>query len=248
MTERAAIYIGTSGWHYQHWVGSFYPERLPASKMLAYYCEKFDTVELNASFYRLPQKTALEQWRETTPKNFRFAVKGSRFITHMKKLKDPEQALARFLDAVEVLGKKLGPILFQLPPQWELDLDRFSHFLSCLPRRHRYAFELRNATWHVPPVYDLLQRHRAACCIFHLAGEQSPLEVTTDFVYVRLHGPGGKYQGSYDDAALRIWARRIRSWSEQLKAIHIYFDNDQAGYAAHNALRLKELTASLARG
>ncbi len=238
-----SVHIGTSGWHYKHWVGTFYPAKTPASKMLAYYCEKFDTVELNNSFYHLPKKNSLESWRDSTPKHFCFAAKGSRFLTHMKKLKDPEQGLARFFDAIGTLEHKLGPILFQLPPNWELDFERLATFLSFLPSEHRYAFEFRNATWSVPETYDLLARHNVAYCIFDLAGTQSPIQITADFCYVRLHGPGGKYQGSYSDDALQAWARRIREWQRELKAVYLYFDNDQAGYAAHNALRLKELVA-----
>lgn len=237
------LYIGTSGWHYKHWIGTFYPVRTPTSKMLALYCERFDTVELNNTFYRLPTQPALENWRDATPEHFCFAAKGSRFLTHMKKLKDPDQGLARYFDAIEILAHKLGPILFQLPPNWEIDLDRLATFLHALPKHHRYAFEFRNPSWNVQPVYDLLAAHRAGYCIFDLAGFQSPLEVTTDLVYVRLHGPGGKYQGSYSDQALREWARRSRIWRRENRAVYIYFDNDQAGYAAHNALRLKELTA-----
>jgi uncharacterized protein YecE (DUF72 family) len=242
MVQRlATIRIGTSGWHYKHWVGTFYPPRTPGSKMLAYYTEKFDTVELNNSFYHLPKEPSLEAWRDTTPAGFCFAAKGSRFLTHMKKLKDPEQGLSRFLDAIEVLEHKLGPILFQLPPNWELDLERLAKFVSFLPREHRYAFEFRNATWSVPQTYDLLARHNIGYCIFHLAGVHSPIQVTADFTYVRLHGPGGKYQGSYSEADLGKWAKRIRTWRRELKTIYVYFDNDQAGYAAQNALRLKEL-------
>lgn len=209
--------------------------------MLAYYRERFDTVELNNSFYHLPKKSSLESWRDSTPAGFRFAAKGSRFLTHMKKLKDPEQGLKKFLDAVEVLEHKLGPILFQLPPNWELDLDRLANFLSFLPREHRYAFEFRNATWSVPETYDLLARYNIAYCVFHLAGMHSRIRVTADFAYVRLHGPGGKYQGSYSDAALIEWAERIAAWRRELKTIYVYFDNDDAGYAAQNALRLKEM-------
>ena len=242
MVQRlGAVWIGTSGWHYKHWVGTFYPERTPGSRMLAYYMERFDTVELNNSFYHLPKKTSLETWRDSTPPGFCFAAKGSRFLTHMKKLKDPEQGLARFLEAIEVLEPKLGPILFQLPPNWELDFDRLSVFLSFLPREHHYAFEFRNATWSVPEVYELLRRHNAGYCIFDLAGTQSPVEVTADFAYVRLHGPGGKYQGSYSGVALRDWGERVARWRQQLRAVYVYFDNDQAGYAAENALRLKQL-------
>ncbi|MBV9300583.1 MAG: DUF72 domain-containing protein [Acidobacteriaceae bacterium] len=242
MVQRlGSVRIGTSGWHYKHWVGAFYPQRTPGSKMLAYYCENFDTVELNNSFYHLPKQTSLESWRDSTPAGFCFAAKGSRFLTHMKKLKDAEQGLARFLDTIEALEHKLGPILFQLPPNWELDLPRLSAFLNLLPRSHHYAFEFRNPTWSTPATYDLLRRHNIAYCVFDLAGTQSPIEVTADFAYVRLHGPGGKYQGSYSDAALRQWAKRISIWRRELKAVYMYFDNDQAAYAAHNALTLKQL-------
>lgn len=238
----ARVHIGTSGWHYKHWRGPFYPETLQASRMLSWYAERFDTVELNNTFYHLPSQKALERWRSSTPDNFCFAVKGSRYITHMKKLKDPEQALDRFFEMADLLGSKLGPILFQLPPFWQPDLERFSHFLSALPPRHRYAFELRNAAWETPEVADLLRRHRAGYCIFHLAGAQSRMEITADFTYIRLHGPGGKYQGSYTDEQLWSWAHRIRQWRTELKDIYVYFDNDDSGYAARNALRLKEMT------
>jgi uncharacterized protein YecE (DUF72 family) len=212
--------------------------------MLAYYCEKFDTVELNNSFYHLPKKNSLESWRDSTPPHFCFAAKGSRFLTHMKKLKDPEQGLKKFLDAIEILGHKLGPILFQLPPNWELDSERFRTFVAFLPKEHRYAFEFRNASWSVSETYDFLRQHNIAYCAFHLAGTHSPIEVTADFAYVRLHGPGGRYQGSYSTAALRDWAKRIRKWRHELKAIYLYFDNDQAGYAAQNALTLRKLVRS----
>ena len=237
----AEIRIGTSGWHYKHWVGQFYPERWPASKMLAYYQERFDTVEINNSFYRLPVESALKLWRTSTPPDFLFAVKGSRFLTHMKKLNNAEDGLKRFLDAVDVLAPKLDTILFQLPPQWEINLDRLGAFLALLPRHYRYAFEFRNPTWDTPESYKLLAKHNAAYCIFDLAGYLSPLEVTADFSYVRLHGPGGKYQGSYSDAALQKWASTIAEWSKKLAAVYIYFDNDDSGYAPRDALRLKAL-------
>jgi uncharacterized protein YecE (DUF72 family) len=237
----ATIWIGTSGWHYKHWLGNFYPERLAPPKMLPFYCERFDTVELNNSFYHLPKQTALESWRDTTPEGFCFAAKGSRFLTHMKKLKDPEQGLLRFFEAIEVLQHKLGPILWQLPPNWALDYERLANFISFLPAYHRYAFEFRNTTWDTPEIYELLRRNNMAYCAFHLAGVQSPIEITADFAYVRLHGPGGKYQGSYDDAALAAWADRIQMWAKDLKTVYLYFDNDEAGYAAHDALRLKAM-------
>lgn len=235
------IWTGTSGWHYKHWIGKFYPPRLPASGMLDYYARQFDTVELNNTFYKLPTAPALTTWRESTPAGFHFAVKGSRFLTHMKKLRNAEVGLKRFLDAVEILGPKLGPILFQLPPNWEADPGRLDEFLRLLPRGRRCAFEFRNATWNTPAICDLLARHHAGYCIYDLAGYQSPIEVTADFTYIRLHGPGGKYQGSYSDAALQEWARRIQEWSRNLSAVYVYFDNDDSGFAPHDALRLKAL-------
>ena len=237
----AAVHIGTSGWHYKHWVGKFYPGKTSASRMLSYYVTCFDTVEINNSFYRLPSETALDQWRESTPGGFLFAMKASRFLTHMKKLKDPEQGLANFMPRADILGRKLGPILFQLPPWWECNEERLESFLMALPRGHRYSFELRNAGWHNERIYRLLRKHNAAFCIFDLAGFQSTLELTANFTYIRLHGPGSAYQGSYSREALKEWAARIREWERSLKHIYVYFDNDQEAFAARNALTLKEL-------
>lgn len=241
---KCEIRIGTSGWHYKHWIGSFYPPKTPASKMLQHYIDHFDTVELNNSFYHLPKKPALECWRDSSPESFVFAAKASRFLTHMKKLKDPELGLARFLDCIEILGSKLGPILFQLPPHWELNLERLRLFVELLPACHRYAFEFRNATWNTPEVYSLLAAHNVAYCAFHLAGEHSPTQITADFTYLRLHGPGGKYQGSYTEEDLHIWAERIQKWRSKLAAIYVYFDNDEAGYAASDALQLKKMLSA----
>lgn len=236
-----AVRIGTSGWHYKHWLGRFYPEKLPVSKMLDHYRREFDTVEINSSFYRLPPESALREWREATPARFLFAVKGSRFLTHMKKLKDPEDGVAKFMERVEALGEKLGPILFQLPPWWRVNAERLEAFLRALPRGRRYAFELRNETWSNAEVYGILRRHNAALCIYDLAGVQSPEEITADFTYVRLHGPGGPYQGSYSDEALRAWAARIRTWRRRLRAVYVSFDNDQDAFAAANASALKHM-------
>ena len=237
----ANIRIGTSGWHYKHWLGNFYPRKFPASRMLAYYLEQFDTVEINNSFYMLPKVETLRCWREATPQNFEFAIKASRFITHNKKLKEPENALQNFLPRAEVLDETLGPILFQLPPKWRINLDRLAEFLDALPKYHRYTFEFREPSWLTAQVYDLLRRHNAAFCIYELGGFHSPIEITADWTYVRLHGPGDKYQGKYSPKALRCWADRIVQWNKQLKSIYVYFDNDQAGYAAANALELKKM-------
>ncbi len=215
--------------------------------MLDHYTQSFDTVELNNTFYKLPSETSLSAWRDSTPSHFYFAVKGSRFLTHMKKLANAQEGLNRFLDAVDVLGSKLGPILFQLPPNWELNLDRLAAFLALLPRHRRCAFEFRNPTWNTPQTYELLARHNTAYCIFDLSGYLSPFQVTADFTYVRLHGPGGKYQGSYSDAALEEWARKIKNWSKRLAAVYVYFDNDDSGYAPRDALRLKALVPARLR-
>lgn len=240
------IRIGTSGFHYKHWKGPFYPEKCPASKMLDHYVKHFDTVELNNSFYRLPEAGAFDCWREATPDNFLFAVKASRFITHNKKLKDPENALDNLLERAAHLGPKLGPILFQLPPHWKVNPERLTNLLEILPRDVRYAFEFRELSWINSEIEAILKKFNAAFCIYELAGYHSPLHVTADFTYVRLHGPAaGKYQGSYSDGKLEEWAERIRNWSEQLHAVFVYFDNDQLGYAAANAITLKSLMKKL---
>jgi len=209
--------------------------------MLDYYSRHFDTVELNNTFYRLPTENGLTTWRESTPKGFCFSAKGSRFITHMKKLKDPESAVEKYFDRVCQLGSKLGPVVFQLPPWWEADADRLQAFLDVLPKRRRYAFELRNPTWHTPEILRMLHRRNVAFCIFEIAGFHSGFDITANFTYVRLHGPGGAYQGSYPTTTLQEWAARIRDWQKDLRAIYVYFDNDQAGFAVRNALELKKL-------
>ncbi len=241
-TSSAEVRIGTSGWHYKHWKGTFYPSDLPDSKMLSYYLQHFDTVEINNSFYRLPRPGMFAAWREATPIDFLFAVKASRFLTHNKKLKDPENALDNLLPRAAELGDKLGPILFQLPPKWRCNADRLENLLAILPRELRYAFEFREPTWLCDDVYRILRRYNAAFCIYELAGFRTPCELTADWTYIRLHGPGGKYQGSYSAEKLAEWAERIGGWSRDLTHIYAYFDNDQAGYAPQNAQELRRLT------
>jgi uncharacterized protein YecE (DUF72 family) len=236
------VRIGTSGFHYKHWKGPFYPEKCPNSKLLDYYLQHFDTVELNNSFYRLPEASAFDCWREATPAGFVFAVKASRFLTHNKKLKDPENALNNLLPRAVHLGPKLGPVLFQLPPHWRVNRQRLMNLLEILPRDLRYAFEFRELSWMSDEVESVLNKFNAAFCIYELAGYHSPLRVIADFTYVRLHGPDpGKYQGSYSDERLRDWARQIETWATQLKAIYVYFDNDQFGYAPANAATLRTM-------
>jgi uncharacterized protein YecE (DUF72 family) len=241
MSIRGDIRIGTSGWHYDHWRGPFYPPNLAAEDFFHYYIGRFHTVEVNNTFYRLPERKTLRTWVEMAPRGFIFAVKASRYITHMKKLKDPKTSISKFFQRIKTFGQQLGPILFQLPPSWKANPERLSVFVNQLPRGHRYAFEFRDPSWFDDRVYGILSEGGAAWCIYHLAGRLSPLEVTADFVYIRLHGPGEAYQGQYDDKALSSWADAISAWSREGKDIYCYFDNDQNGYAAQDADRLQRM-------
>ena len=240
------VLIGTSGWHYKHWRGLFYPADLPTNAWLKFYSQHFKTVELNNSFYRLPTPAAFDIWREVSPRGFVFAVKGSRFTTHMKKLKDPKPSTDKFFDAAVHLRSKLGPILFQLPPHWKADKERLEEFLKAMPKAYRYAFEFRDESWLVPEVFSLLRRYKVAHCLHDFADMKVPLEVTTSFSYIRFHGPtSAKYFGSYSAAQLREWAKRIADWSSSLSAIYVYFNNDPGGEAVKNALELKRLVSGL---
>lgn len=235
------LHIGTSGYHYKHWLGNFYPADLKTSDMLRHYAGTFDTVELNNTFYQLPEEETFRTWRRTTPTGFLFAVKASRFITHMKKLGGVEESIHRFLERAELLGPKLGPILFQLPPKWKKNVERLRGFLEILPRKHLYTFEFREPSWLDEEIYALLREFNSGFCIYQLEFFQSPILVTADFAYVRLHGPGRKYQGLYGRNGLRPWVKRIAEWQRELKQIFVYFDNDQAGYAAQDAGMLREM-------
>lgn len=241
MGDGGRIYIATSGWHYGHWVGPFYPEDIRKNRLFDYYLTRFDTVEINNSFYRLPEEKTLEHWRDAAPEGFVFALKGSRLITHVKRLKDPVQPLKAFLDRAVILGEKLGPVLFQLPPRWKRNMERLESFLKALPKAHRFAFEFRDPDWFHPAVYALLREYNASFCIYDFDFLLSPREVTADFIYIRLHGPAGKYQGQYSEEALAEWAGFMKSWQKKAKALYCYFDNDEAGYAPMDALRLKAL-------
>lgn len=239
--EKKRIHIGTSGWSYPHWKGPFYPPDLANDNFLEFYARHFKTVEINNSFYHLPDEKTLVQWRDKTPEDFIFTAKASRYITHMKKLKDPKESLANFLDRIEVLGEKLGPILFQLPPNWHFNEERLNAFLDALSDHHRYAFEFRDPSWFNERTYAILKSHQAAFCIYDLNGRLSPKEITSDFVYIRLHGPNGPYRGCYGTGALTDWAGAYSAWAALGKEIYCYFDNDEAGYAAQNAQRLQSM-------
>lgn len=241
------IYIGTSGWHYKHWLGTFYPAGINAKQQFDYYKQFFDTVEINNSFYKLPPREVFDGWYQNSPRKFLFVVKAHRFITHNLKLLRPKEPLAKFFNSVLALKDKLGPILFQLPPQWKVNAERLKQFLEALPTAYSYAFEFRNDTWYQEAVYTLLQQYNCTFCIYELGGHLSPIKITANFVYVRLHGPSGnKYQGSYSRAGLNKWAKLCVEWQSQKKKVYVYFDNDQEGYAAFNALTLKALVNKLA--
>jgi uncharacterized protein YecE (DUF72 family) len=235
------IHIGTSGWSYDHWKGPFYPHDLPGSQMLTFYAQHFRSVEINSSFYRLPEKKTLQHWYRNTPDDFQFAAKASRYITHMKKLRDPRKTVPVFLKRIALLDDKLGPILFQLPPRWQFNESRLHDFIVSLSTDFSYAFEFRDQSWLNQQTLDLLTGHNMALCIYQLEGYTSPLEITADWTYVRLHGPGGAYQGSYSSKALSGWSDSIARWAQGGNRVYCYFDNDQAGYAAVNARQLDRM-------
>ncbi len=238
---RKRIHAGTSGWNYNHWKGVFYPEKIEPSGLLSCYAENFETVEINNSFYQMPSKDTFQGWIDSVPENFIFSVKASRYITHMKKLKDPQAPVDRFMDSTKILGKKLGPVLFQLPPRWKCNPERLDSFLSILPSGYRYVLEFRDESWFNENVYSILEDHNAAFCIYHLDKRLSPRKVTADFIYIRLHGPGGAYQGSYDNKTLAGWVGAMTTWAGKGRDVFCYFDNDQHGYAAENAMALKNM-------
>jgi uncharacterized protein YecE (DUF72 family) len=242
------IHVGTSGWSYGHWKGPFYPDRLPAKRFLSHYAGIFRTVEINSSFYGLPEATTFASWRETVPRGFVFALKASRFITHMKRLRgaEAEDALDRFLKRADALEDALGPVLFQTPPRLERDAALLEDFLRLLPSGYMFAFEFRNPSWFDSRVYETLDAHGAAFCIFDLNGRLSPVEVTGRTAYIRLHGPDGPYRGRYGPENLAEWADRIVSWAERGIATYCYFDNtdDPEAYAPQDARMLKDMVES----
>ena len=236
-----AIWIGTSGWSYDHWDGVLFEAGTPADEQLAAYADSFDTVEVDNTFYQLPDEGTLEAWEETAPDGFQFAIQASRYITHMKKLKDVDESVGELLDRVELLGDKLGPILFQCPPNWNRDAERLAAFLDVLPRGHEYAFEFRDPSWFHDEIYELLRANDAACCIYDMEGETAPLEIITDLIYVRLHKPEGDDNWDYSPQALTAWADRFVEWAGDGHEVFCYFNNDRDGAAVRNADLMYEL-------
>jgi uncharacterized protein YecE (DUF72 family) len=240
-------HIGCSGWHYKSWRGLIYPADLPTTEWLRAYTKRFSTVELNNSFYRLPSEETFANWREQVPRGFLFAVKASRFLTHIKRLRDPEEPLQRLLTHAKSLGPSLGPLLFQIPPRWFPDPDRLETFLTALPdrvsptsrQRLLHVLEMRDPRGYEPWVLELLRQYRVALCVHDMRESESPLVMVGPIVYIRFHGYGTKYGGSYPDEVLDEWAMWIRRALATGRDVYAYFNNDINGYAVYDAERLR---------
>ena len=238
-----SLRIGCSGWAYDHWRnGVFYPPRCPARRWLRYYAERFDTVELNTTFYRLPRVDAVRRWVEETPDGFVFAVKASRYLTHVKRLRELPQHLALLYERIEPLRRspKLGPMLWQLPPTFALDRERLATALEQLPRGERHAFEFRHPSWFCEETYALLREHGVALVIGdrpEVHAFQS-LELTADFTFIRFHSGTRGRDGNYSHAELDEWAERLVDWAREID-VYAYFNNDWQGFAVENAAYLQ---------
>lgn len=233
------VFIGTSGWNYDHWRGAFYPEGLARTGWLRHYARTFAAIEVNATFYRAMRESTFEKWRSSTPDGFVWAVKASRLITHIRRLRDAEEPLALFLDSLAPLREKLGPVLFQLPPSLAFDAGLVTSFVRLLPEGARYAVEARHESWISDEALETLKERNIAWCISDTAGRYPYWEtVSADFAYLRLHGSKRLYASCYTEDELVAWAEKIRSYRADT---YVFFDNDSMAYAPMNALRLKEL-------
>ncbi|MBE3076513.1 MAG: DUF72 domain-containing protein [Actinobacteria bacterium] len=247
------IRVGTSGWSYDHWAGVFYPDRLPAARRLEFYASRFDTVEIDATFYRLPSEHAVASWRDAVPDGFVFAVKGSRLITHFRRLADVDDALATFLGRMSVLGEKLDVVLWQLPPNLPADTVLLARFLKRLPTgRVRHVVEFRHESWLAEETFTVLREYGAAHV--HVSSDAMPesLTPTADFVYARFHGTSSCH-GAYDSPALEPWAGFLRGQADSGRDCYAYFNNDAAGHAPADAARLIDMlgvgaTRTVAKG
>jgi uncharacterized protein YecE (DUF72 family) len=236
--------IGCSGWVYKDWTGPFYPDGTKDRERLAYYATRFDTAEINASFYRLPSELMVTGWRERTPSGFIFAWKVSRFITHNKKLKDAHDSVALVFGRMAHLGEREGPALLQLPPQLRRNDERLADFLKLLPRGRRCTVEFRHDSWYAPEVFQILADFDAALCISDHHSAPAPWERTASWVYVRGHGPGGRYFGRYSEDQLSAWAAQIGRWRADGRDVYAYFDNDVKSAAPLDAQALMRLTGA----
>jgi uncharacterized protein YecE (DUF72 family) len=236
------VFIGTSGWTYDGWRGPFYPEDVRKKDWLRYYGTRFSTTEVNGSFYRTPSLEAVRAWREQTTDAFLFAWKASKFITHWKRQSgNSVNSLELIEERLSLLGEKAGPVLFQLPPNFEADGERLASFLKLLSGKRRYSFEFRHPSWYQPSIFRLLSAHNIALCLSDHHDAPAPWRRTADFVYIRGHGPSGQYKDHYRAQTLQAWAARIHSWKKQGCDVFVYFDNDQKSAAPADALKLKEL-------
>jgi uncharacterized protein YecE (DUF72 family) len=232
-------YIGTSGWHYEHWRDRFYPEKLSKDKWLEFYAGHFATVELNNSFYRLPSEPAFATWYHSSPASFTFAVKVSRFITHIKRLKDTEEAVDKFIARAKTLEEKLGPLLYQLPPNLHRNDELLESFLSALPRGMKHVVEFRHQSWLEEKIFEILHKYNIGFCVFDMPSLSCPLAATADFAYIRFHGSSGLYFSCYSDEELADWAKKLANLATDLKAVYIYFNNDAEAFAVRNAITLR---------
>jgi uncharacterized protein YecE (DUF72 family) len=241
MRRGARIRIGCSGWQYRHWRGSFYPPELSPARWFAHYALHFDTVEINNTFYRLPDAATFEKWRERAPGHFLYSVKASRFLTHMKKLKDPHDPLVRFFGNAKHLGPHLGPILYQLPPRWPVDLNRLENFLQDLRRVWPdpiHAMEFRDPSWYDSQVLALLDRYEVTLCLHDMKGSATERIAIGPFVYVRFHGVE-RYGGAYSDDQLDAWSDWLAARAASGADVYAYFNNDVGGHAPRDAVRLR---------
>jgi uncharacterized protein YecE (DUF72 family) len=242
-----AIHIGCSGWVYRHWKGDFYPSDLPQKRWFQHYSEAFDTVEINASFYRVPLATTFDGWRDKAPPGFRYAVKANRFMTHMKKLLDCGQPLDEFISLARRLGPTLGPILYQLPPNLHKNLDRLDAFLERLPQDLEHVVEFRHRSWYDEEVLVLLDRHGAGFVTHDLVGLVSPRWASGRTAYVRFHGTGGKYWGRYSEEEIAGWANWLLSQKSAGRTCWAYFNNDIHGHSIEDGRALQAKVAELQR-
>lgn len=242
-----SVRVGCSGWQYSHWREDFYPFSLPQKKWLDYYATQFDTVEVNNSFYRLPSEKTFSEWRERVPDPFLFAVKASRYLTHMRRLKDPADPLHLFWSRARLLGAKLGPVLYQLPPYWKRNEKRFLDFLDALPENALHAVEFRDPTWYTDVIFRAMEAKGVAMCIHDHQESVSPRETIGPFVYARFHGFPEHPEGSYPKRHLREWAVWFAKETDAGKAIFAYFNNDAFGHAPKNAQELRESLLSIDR-
>lgn len=240
----AILRVGTSGYHYNHWKGIFYPDKLPKARWLSHYTQHFDTVEINNTFYHLPSAAAFDTWKQQAPRGFCYALKFNRYGTHWMRLKEPERTIGNFLELAKRLGKYLGPVLVQLPPHWKINASRLDQFLVAATRSVRWAVEFRNPSWLVDEVFAVLRKHRAALCIHDMIPDH-PRLLTADWTYMRFHG--NHYGGSYSHEKLAAEAGWMRQQLAGGADVFAYFNNDAQGHALANAADLKRFVVGSAR-